>query len=65
MNVPDFFDFVLDGGWDLLFPEEENRSYECPFCEEVINGNSQVEWVDKEGKIFKCPNCDGNVLLKT
>lgn len=39
-----FFDFIMEGGYELLFPEEED-------------GDEEVEWVDKKQGIFKCPDC--------
>ena len=53
-----FFDFVLEGGWDLLFPDDDEMSYECPFCRKVLTGKEKVEWIDRKNKIFKCPHCN-------
>lgn len=57
MEDPNFWDFVLEGGWELLFPEDEEGSIECSACGRVIRGNEKVEWTDKKKKTFKCPNC--------
>jgi len=57
MPDPEFFDFMLEGGYELLFPEEEDRTVECPYCGRLIRGDEEVEWIDKKKKIFKCPDC--------
>ena len=58
MEGPDFEDFILEGGWDLLlFPDDENKSFKCTFCGRVIQGGEQVEWLSKEEGKFKCPDC--------
>ncbi len=44
--------------WELMFPEDENKTYECPSCNRVIRGNEKVPWINKRGNIFKCPQCD-------
>lgn len=56
MNNPDFEDFMLDGGFDLLFDDEDGE-IQCPYCDRIIKGNEQVEWIDKREGIFKCPEC--------
>ena len=61
MPDPDFWDFVMEGGWALLFPDDLEESVECFSCKRIIKGNEEVEWVDKKKKAFKCPNC-GDVL---
>ena len=53
MQDPDFEDFVLDGGYDLLF----NDDIQCPHCNRIIESNEQVEWIDKSKRVFKCPDC--------
>lgn len=57
MQLPDFWDFMLDGGYDLLFPDDEDNKYKCPFCLETVNGSDKVEWLNKDHTRFKCPNC--------
>lgn len=61
-DEPDFFDFMML--YELLFPEEEDRTYECPYCKRVIQGNEKVEWIDKKNKIFKCPECGEKLEIK-
>jgi DNA-directed RNA polymerase subunit RPC12/RpoP len=63
MKDPDFFDFMLEGGYDLLFPDDEDENYECPHCGRIIEGNEKVEWIDKKNKIFKCPECGEEVKI--
>jgi DNA-directed RNA polymerase subunit RPC12/RpoP len=63
MQHPDFWDFALEGGWDLLFPDDEERSYICLYCKKIIKGKEKVEWVEKN-KIFKCPECDKSLEIK-
>ena len=69
--MPDdnLFDFLLFN--ELLFPEEEDKTYECPHCGRVIEGDEKVECIgppvrpedgpasrlDKKKRIFKCPAC--------
>jgi predicted RNA-binding Zn-ribbon protein involved in translation (DUF1610 family) len=60
MNNDDFFDFMIF--WELMFPEEEEKTFECPSCDREIKGSDKVPWVDKKSQIFKCPDCE--VLLK-
>ena len=64
MNDPDFFDFMLEGGYDLLFPDDEDETFQCPFCNRIINGSQKVEWIDKKNKIFKCPACGDKLEIK-
>lgn len=53
----DFWDFVMTGGYELLFPDDEGKQLECQFCGRVIKGDEKVEWVDKLKGILKCPDC--------
>lgn len=64
MGQPDFEDFILSGGWDLLFPDDEDETCECPHCGRVIDGDEKVEWVDKKNKAFKCPDCGEEIELE-
>ena len=57
MIDPDFEDFVLDGGYDLLFDVD----VQCPHCDRIIASNERVEWVDKQKNIFKCPECNRRI----
>lgn len=56
MSNDDFFDFMVF--WELMFPEDEDRTYECPSCGRVISGGEKVPWIDKKNQIFKCPGCE-------
>jgi len=60
MSNDDFFDFMVF--WELMFPEDEDKTFECPSCDTIIKGDDKVPWIDKKNKIFKCPNC-GKLLL--
>lgn len=44
MDNTDFFDFMMEGGDELLNTEV------CPHCGEVIYLDQKVEWVDKDKK---------------
>lgn len=55
MDEPDFLDFIMEGGADLL----NNKL--CPHCGDVIYIDQKIEWIDKEKKIAKCPSCAGEV----
>ncbi len=61
MSEPDFWDFVFEGGYDLLFPEDEDNTYQCSSCKQIIKGDEKVKWIDKEKTIFECPKC-GEVI---
>lgn len=50
----DFFDFMIFN--ELMFPDDSEGTFECPFCGRVIEGDEKVE-VDKDKKTFKCPDC--------
>lgn len=58
MNDPDFFDFMIEGGDELLNTEE------CPHCGEVIYLDQKIEWVDEENKIAKCHKCGADVKIE-
>ena len=51
-------------GWALLFPDDEDAEFECPYCNRVIQGHEKVEWIDKNNKIFKCPDCGERIEIK-
>lgn len=63
--TPDFWDFMLEGGYDLLFPDDEDETYECPFCNRVIMGSEKVEWKDKKDRIFLCPECKREIRINS
>ena len=51
MANPDFWDFMIEGGDELL------NSEVCPHCGAVIYLDLKIEWVDKDNNICKCSNC--------
>lgn len=61
--MQDFWDFMLEGGYDLLFPDDEDNTVECENCGRVIKGSEKVEWVDKNKRIFKCLDCKQDIKL--
>jgi len=54
-NDDDFFDFMIEGGDELM------NSEVCPHCGGVIHLDHAIEWIDKEKKIAKCPSCGKEV----
>jgi NAD-dependent SIR2 family protein deacetylase len=54
---PDFFDFMIEGGDELLNTEA------CPHCGGVIYLDQKIEWIDKDSGIAKCPSCGGEVKI--
>lgn len=65
MEDPDFWDFMLEGGYDLLFPDDKDDTVKCENCGRTIKGSEKVGWVDKEKKIYKCPNCGSKVKINS
>jgi len=57
MPNPDFWDFMMEGGDELLNTEP------CPHCGDVIYLDQKIEWIDKDKKIAKCPSCGGEVKI--
>lgn len=57
MQAPDFWDFMMEGGDELL------NSELCPCCGDVIYRDQKIEWIDKDKRIAKCPNCGGEVEI--
>lgn len=57
----DFFDFMVF--YELMFPDDPDKTFECPFCRNVIEGNEQVE-VDRERNVFKCPACGQEIEVE-
>ena len=53
----DFWDFMIEGGDELL------NSQECPHCGEVIYLDQDIEWIDEEKRIAKCPYCGEEVKI--
>ncbi len=57
MNNPDFWDFMMEGGDELL------NSELCPHCREVIYLDQEIKWIDEDKKIAKCHSCGGEVKI--
>lgn len=62
MSNDDFFDFMVF--WELMFPEDEDKTFKCPSCNRIIKGSDKVAWIDKKNRIFKCLDC-GELLKIT
>lgn len=62
MQDDGFFDFMVL--YELLFPDDEDKTFKCLYCGRVINGSEEVEWVDKDEKIFKCPDCGKQLRIE-
>lgn len=57
MPDPNFLDFMMDGGDELL------NSELCPHCGAAIYLDRDIEWIDEENKIAKCPSCGKEVKI--
>lgn len=57
MDDPDFFDFMIEGGDELL------NSEVCPNCGEVIYLDQKIEWLNKDRSIVKCPSCGKKIKI--
>ena len=57
MPDPDFFDFMMEGGDELL------NSELYPHCGDVIYLDQAIEWIDKEKRLAKCPRCGKKVEI--
>jgi len=57
MQNPDFFDFMIEGGDELLNAEM------CKHCGNVIYLDQKIDWTDKDMKIAKCPSCGEEVKI--
>ena len=44
MSEPDFWDFMIEGGDELL------NSQQCPRCGQLIYLDQDIEWIDDEEK---------------
>jgi hypothetical protein len=55
--MPDFFDFMTEGGDDLL------HSHQCPQCKTWFD-EDEVQWNDKERRILQCPSCLRKIELE-
>lgn len=58
MSNPDFWDFMMEGGDELL------NSEECPHCGYIIYFDEKIEWLDKQQKICKCPQCGKEIKIE-
>lgn len=54
----DLFDFMIEGGDELL------NSELCPHCGEAIYLDQKIEWLDEENKIAKCPKCGEEIKIE-
>ena len=54
---PDLFDFMMEGGDELLNTEE------CPHCGKVIYLDQAIDWINEAKRIAKCPKCGGEVKI--
>jgi NAD-dependent SIR2 family protein deacetylase len=57
MSDPDFWDFILEGGDELI------NSEACQHCGSVIYLDQHIEWIDEVNKIVKCPKCGKQVQI--
>ena len=57
MKNDDFFDFMMEGGDELLNTEP------CPHCGDVIYLDQEIEWIDEEKGICICPHCGEKVKI--
>lgn len=57
MADPDFWDFMMEGGDELLNTEV------CPHCGDVIYLDQKIEWIEEDKKIAKCPSCGEQVKI--
>lgn len=60
MPEPDFFDFMLEGGYDLIF--DDNDEFECLHCGYMITPE-EVDTFDKDFGTIKCPSCGEEIEL--
>ena len=57
MSDLNFWDFIMDGGDELL------NSELCFHCGNVIYLDQKIEWIDRDKKIAKCPSCGREVRI--
>jgi len=57
MEDPDFFDFMIEGGDELM------NSEVCICCGDVIYLDQEIVWIDKNKRIAKCPGCGEQVKI--
>ncbi len=61
MQDYDLFDFMVFS--EMLFPEDPDRTIECPFCGTKIEGDERVRWLDRDKNTFQCPDCDREIKI--
>lgn len=61
-NNDNFFDFMVF--YELMFPDEPDKTIECLSCGRTIKGDEKVAWANKENKIFRCPDCDEEIAIE-
>lgn len=66
MVSPTFWDFLMEGGYALLFEDEEtgDKQFKCPSCDKIITEDDKIKCIDEDKKIFKCPFCDEPIEIK-
>lgn len=66
MNFPTFWDFLMEGGYDLLFENEETgeKQFKCPSCGRFLTKHDKIEYISESEKLFKCPYCDEPMEVK-
>lgn len=57
MRTDDFFDFMIEGGDELL------NSEICPKCKDAIYLDQIIEWIDAEKGFCICPHCGEKVKI--
>lgn len=57
MKDPDFFDFMIEGGDELI------NNQACIHCGEVIYLDQEIEWINESKRIAKCPRCGEEIKL--
>ena len=58
MDKPEFFDFIMEGGDELL------NTQVCPHCGNVIYLDQRMEWIDEDKRFPKCLKCGGEVKIE-
>ena len=57
LNGDEFVNSIMNGEFDILFPQDGNKEFLCFHCGVTIYGYEVVEWVNKSNGIFSCNNC--------
>ena len=61
-EADEFFDFIVF--YELMFPDDPDKTVECSSCGRVIKGNEEVGWLNKEKTTFKCPGCGEEIEIE-